>query len=75
MKTLILGALAAAAVALPAATYAQMYAYVNQAGEVMTMDAANPDTAIATAPGIDEHSGVMVVSADDDVIGDNVQVK
>jgi hypothetical protein len=40
MKTLLLGALAlAAAVAVPGVSFAQTFAYVNQAGEVMTYEA------------------------------------
>ena len=74
MKTIFLGALvAAAAVALPASTFAAMYAYVNTAGEVMTMEAANADTALTTAPNLHLRSGVMLVGSDDsDVIGSDV---
>lgn len=76
MKTLLLGALAlASAVAVPAISFAATYAYVNQAGEVMTTEAATPNAAIMTAPGIDEHSGVMLMDSADDagVVGDKVQ--
>ncbi|MBY0110435.1 hypothetical protein K2Y00_00285 [Patescibacteria group bacterium] len=75
MKTLILGAfVAASVVALPAATYAAMYAYVNVAGEVMTTDATNADQALKTAPNLHVRSGVMLVSGADDsaIIGDDV---
>jgi len=75
MKKYLLGTLALAAlVASPAASYAAMYAYVNQDGEVRTVEAADPNTAIATAPAIDEHSGVLLLdsSADQEVVGDNV---
>lgn len=74
MKNIYLGALALAAVlALPSASLAATYAYVNTAGEVMTTEAADPNTAIQTAPGISLHSGVMTVGADDaDVLGDRV---
>ena len=75
MKTLLLGALAvAAAVVVPGISFAATYAYVNQQGEVMTMDAATATQALSTAPGIDEHSGVMLVDGADDqqVVGDDV---
>ncbi len=67
MKTFaFVGALAlVAAVAAPATSFAQMFAYVNASGEVMTMDAANATQALATAPNIHIRSGVMEVSADD----------
>ncbi|KND50957.1 MAG: hypothetical protein AB202_00935 [Parcubacteria bacterium C7867-007] len=74
MKTLLFGALAlAAVVAAPSASYALTYAYVNQSGEVMTMEAANPNQAIMTAPNIGLHSGVMLLTdSSDPVIGDSV---
>jgi len=74
MKTLILGALALAAAALPAASFAQMYAYVNMSGEVMSIDSATPETAIATAPGIATHSGVIRLddTSDTELLGDDV---
>lgn len=74
MKTLILGALAlAAVVAVPGVSLAATYAYVNMGGEVMTVEASTPEQAIMTAPGISTHSGVMTVTADDaNVIGDRV---
>lgn len=75
MKTFaFIGALAlAAAVAVPATSFAQMFAYVNTAGEVMTTDAANAQAALSTAPNLHVHSGVMEIGADDaEVIGDDV---
>lgn len=75
MKKIILGALAFAGVlAGPALSYAQMYAYVDQAGDVRTVDAASANAALMTAPSIDEHSGVMIIdsSDDSDVVGDDV---
>lgn len=74
MKNIYLGALALAAVlALPTASLAATYAYVNTAGEVMTIEAATPQAAIQTAPSISVHSGVMTVGADDaNVLGDRV---
>ena len=76
MKTFaFIGALAlAATVAAPATSFAQMFAYVNTSGEVMTVDAVNAQSALNT-PGIHLRSGVMEVSADDsEVIGDDVPV-
>ena len=78
MKKALLGVGALAvlgAVALPAATFAATYAYVNTAGEVMTTEAANPNTAIMTAPGISTHSGVMLIEVEEDeeIVGDRVQ--
>ncbi len=74
MKTTLLGIAALAAfVAVPGLSLAATYAYVNQSGEVMTTEAATPNAAIITAPGIDEHSGVMLMTADNaEVIGDDV---
>ena len=74
MKTTLLGIAAlAAVVAVPGLSFAQTYAYVNSSGEVMTMDAANANTALTTAPDIGVHSGVMEVGADDaGVVGDKV---
>ncbi|HEY4489162.1 MAG TPA: hypothetical protein VJA87_01635 [Candidatus Paceibacterota bacterium] len=75
MKKYLLGTLALAAlVAFPAASFAAMYAYVNQDGEVRTVEAANANTSIMTAPAIDEHSGVLLLdsAADEDIVGDSV---
>jgi len=74
MKTIILAAFVAAAViAVPGATFAAMYAFVNTAGEVMTMEAMDANTALQTAPNLHLHSGVMLVGSDDsDVLGDDV---
>lgn len=77
MKTTLLGIAALAAfVAVPGLSLAATYAYVNTAGEVMTTEAATPNAAIATAPGIHVHSGVILVNGADDaaLIGDDVQV-
>jgi len=77
MKKLLLGSLALAAViAVPGVSLAATYAYVNTAGEVMTMEASNSSTAIATAPGIHPRSGVMLIeTTSDPVVGDSVNVK
>lgn len=51
-----------------------MYAYVNQAGEVRTVEATDPNTAIRTAPAIHARSGVMLIDSTDDqnLVGDDV---
>ncbi|MDP3402919.1 MAG: hypothetical protein Q8S35_03135, partial [bacterium] len=74
---LLLGSLAlAAVVAIPGVSFAATYAYVNTAGEVMTMEASNASTAIATAPGIHPRSGVLLIqSTSDPIVGDTVQVR
>ncbi|HVV15366.1 MAG TPA: hypothetical protein VHD55_03140 [Candidatus Paceibacterota bacterium] len=71
---IIAGAALSLAAVVPAFAFAASYAYVDQAGDVRTVEAANANTAIATAPNIDEHSGVMLlVNPSDAVIGDHVQ--
>ena len=74
MKTLLLGAFAlAAVVSVPGLTLAQTFAYVNQGGEVMTMEAATANDALMTAPNIHARSGVMLIdTTSDPVVGDNV---
>ena len=75
MKTLLLGAIAAAAaVIVPGISMAATFAYVNQQGEVMTVESATPMQALVSAPGIDEHSGVLLVddASDAGVVGDDV---
>lgn len=74
MKTAFIGALAlAAVVAVPGFTFAATYAYVNTAGEVMTMEAATPNDAIMTAPSIAPTSGVILMDGDDmNMVGDSV---
>lgn len=77
MKKYLLGTLALAAiVALPAASFAQMYAYVNADGEVRTVEANDPNTAIVTAPAIHVNSGVLELdsAADQKVVGDEIPV-
>lgn len=69
------GALVAALaiVAIPATSSAATYAYVNQNDEVAVVVASNPTIAIATAPQIDMHSGVLLLSnPNDDIVGDKV---
>lgn len=65
-----------AGVSVPTASYAQMFAYVNRDGEVMTVDRDTPEEALMAAPDIDEHSGVLMInsSADAEIVGDQVQV-
>ncbi len=50
------------AFALPAFAQAATYAYVNQQGNVATFVAATPWIALATAPNMATHSGVILVS-------------
>lgn len=63
-----------AVMSVPALSYAATYAYVNTAGNVSTVTAADPNTAILIAPGISAHSGVMLLDSaeDNEVIGDGV---
>lgn len=77
MKKLLLGSLAlAAVVAIPGVSLAATYAYVNTAGEVMTMEASNSSAALSSAPGIHPRSGVMLIETTSDaVVGDSVNVK
>lgn len=64
----------AAAVAIPATSFAQTFAYVNTAGEVMTVEAGSAQTAIITAPGIHPHSGVLLLSdPKDSIVGDTIR--
>lgn len=74
MKKLLLGAFALAAiVAIPGISLAATYAYVNNAGEVMTTESATANGAIQTAPGIATHSGVMLIEVSSDpVLNDSV---
>ena len=75
MKKLLLGSLAlAAVVAVPGVSLAATYAYVNTAGEVMTMEAPNSSVALSTAPNLHVHSGVMLIESteDEEIIGDDV---
>ena len=71
VAALIAGATVAA---VPGLSFAATYAYVNASGEVRTTEASTPDQAIMTAPGIDNHSGVLLVNdaTDTQVVGDSV---
>ena len=62
------------ALALPTLAHAATYAYVNKSGEVSTVTANDWQTAIATAPNIHIHSGVMllVTQTDQSIVGDQV---
>jgi hypothetical protein len=74
MKKYILGAIALAAVAVPSASFAAMFAYVNTSGEVRTVEADSANAALQTAPSIHERSGVMMIdgAADSEIVGDSV---
>lgn len=67
-------AAAVTAAGTPALSQAATFAYVNQEGEVRTVTADAAMTALATAPNIDEHSGVLLIdsASDEGVVGDRV---
>jgi hypothetical protein len=71
MKKYLLGMLAVAALAAPTASaLAATYAYVNAQGEVRTVEAADANTAINTAPGIHPRSGVILLDGNDAALVD-----
>ena len=51
------------ALALPTFAHAATYAYVNTAMEIRTVVANDWQTALATAPGIHLHSGVVLLTS------------
>ncbi|MDD4989382.1 MAG: hypothetical protein PHV42_03065 [Candidatus Pacebacteria bacterium] len=55
-------ALTLAVMAFPAVSFAATYAYVNQDGDVSIVTADSGLQAIAIAPNIDEHSGVILLT-------------
>lgn len=61
-------------ISLPVLSYAASYAYVHNSGEVRMVTADNYMQAIATAPNIAEHSGVLLLDSSDDnsIVGDQV---
>lgn len=73
-KKILIGAAALmASAAMPFSAFAATYAYVNTAGEVSTVDAADPSTAINVAPNRAVHSGVLLlVTPSDGIVGDGV---
>jgi hypothetical protein len=71
MKKYLLGMLAVAAIAAPTASaLAATYAYVNTQGEVRTVEAGDPNTAINTAPGIHMRSGVILLDGNNAALVD-----
>jgi hypothetical protein len=63
----------AALAALPTASLAATYAYVNTSGEVTTVEAPDANTALATAPNIAVHSGVMLLTdPNDDILDESI---
>ena len=62
-------------VATPASASAAVYAYVDTVGEVKSVTANDWMTAIAIAPGIHMHSGVMLLASAADylMVGDTVE--
>ncbi len=73
-RSILIGATTAAVLAAPVSAFAATYAYVNTSGDVTTMEAANAATALATAPNMAVHSGVLLLDSSDDqeVVGDDV---
>jgi hypothetical protein len=62
-----------AAMALPAFAHAATFAYVNQSMEVRTVVANDWMSAIATAPNIDEHSGVLLlINPNSSIVGSSI---
>ncbi len=57
--------------------HAAQYAYVDAAGDVKSVTANDWRSAIATAPNIHMHSGVLLLTTanDYDIVGDKVMVK
>jgi len=75
MKKLLGITALAAFVALPTASFAQTFAYVNTSGDVTSMEATDAQTALMTAPNISLHSGVILLQNDDsDILNDSVAV-
>jgi hypothetical protein len=73
MKKLLGITALAALVALPTASFAQTFAYVNTSGEVTSTEAADANTALATAPNIAVHSGVMLLTdPNDDILDESI---
>ncbi|MDB4992394.1 MAG: hypothetical protein JWL75_639 [Parcubacteria group bacterium] len=71
-KTLGIFALAAL-IAVPAAGFASTFAYVNTSGEVTSIEATDANTALRTAPNMDIHSGVMLISGSNtNIVGNTV---
>jgi hypothetical protein len=64
----------AALVVLPALASAASYAYVDAGGDVKSVMANDWQTAIATAPNIHIHSGVLLLDSPEDlaVVGDEI---
>ncbi len=74
MKKLLGISALGALIALPTASFAQTFAYVNTSGEVASVEAATATAAIATAPNIDPHSGVMLLTdSNDSILGDSIR--
>ena len=69
-RFLIAAAIAASSlsVALPSSAHAATYAFVNTAGEVNAVVANDPMTALATAFNISAHSGVLLLSDQNDTL-------
>lgn len=64
-------AIALTAMILPSFAQAATFAFVNQSGNISSVEASTPMLAIATATNIDPHSGVILLSSLGGTGGDN----
>lgn len=62
MKKITTAFVALAISILPAIAFASTYQYVDNSGNLRTVEANSPTQALATAPNIASHSGVMLAS-------------
>jgi len=53
---------ALAILAIPAVTFANIYQYIDSGGNVQSIQANSPSEALATAPNLGLHSGVILVT-------------
>ncbi len=63
---MVVMAVVVAVAAVPALSFAATYAYVNHAGEIRTVIANTAEAALATAPGLHIHSGVLLLDSPED---------
>jgi hypothetical protein len=68
MKTTLTVLAALAALVAPGAAFAATYQYVSVSGDVLTIVAPDPDTAIRTAPAIAPTSGVLLIDEPGDML-------
>ena len=60
-NTMLTGLLATALLALPAVSLADTYHFIDTSGNMQSMEAGSPAEALATAPHLGIHSGVMLI--------------